>query len=452
MFDLTSLVAKGMLAIHMNDWLMLGFGVLLTLGTGFFVASEFSLVNLERNELELRAERGEKKLGPSIRALRKTSTHLSGAQLGITLTTMLTGFIAEPALTSMLSKPLTDLGVSSSSVPAFALGLALVLATIFSFLIGELIPKTLALSLPLETNKFVIRFQLVFTWLTGYIIAALNGVGNWVVRRFGIEPKEELSSARTADELSSLVRRSALMGALDAQTATLLTKTLALSQLTAADVMTPRPRMFTLDREQTVADLVALTNKTGHSRFPVIEGDSDSVIGVAHVKQAAAVPREKRGEVPVGAIVVDAVRVPETMGLEALMVDLRRKGLQLAIVVDEYGGTAGLVTLEDLIEELVGELADEHDRARAGIIRGLNESVLFPGMTRPDELAEMAIKVPDDGAYETVGGFIMSEMGRIPVRGDEVKIENGTLRVERMDGRRVDRVRFSPEESGGGDV
>ncbi len=430
----------------MNDWLMLGVGFLLTVGTGIFVASEFSLINLERNELEARASRGEKNLGPTIRALKKTSTHLSGAQLGITLTTMLTGFLAEPALTHLLSPILAQIGIAENVVEGVALAVGMFIATLFSTLIGELVPKKLALTLPLETNKFVIRIQIGFTWLTGWMLVALNAVGNGIVRLFGIEPKEELSSSRTADELSSLVRRSAMMGALDAHTATLLTKTLALSQLTAADVMTPRPRMFTVDRDQTVEDLVALTNKTGHSRFPVIDGDSDSVLGIAHVKQAASVPREKRAEVPVGAILVDAMRVPETMGLEALMVELRAKGLQLAIVVDEYGGTAGLVTLEDLVEELVGELADEHDRAKAGIIRGVNESVLFPGMTRPDELAEMAIKVPDDGAYETVGGFIMSELGRIPVRGDQVRIENGVLKVERMDGRRVDRVRFTPDE------
>ena len=446
MFDLTSLMPKAKLALHMNDWLMLGVGVLLTLGTGLFVASEFSLINLERNDLEARASRGEKKLGPTIRALRKTSTHLSGAQLGITITTMLTGFLAEPALTSILTPTLSGFGFADGVRKAIAVTLGMFIATLFSTLIGELVPKKLALTLPLATSKFVVGFQLAFTWITGWMLVALNATGNSIVRLFGIEPKEELSSSRTAEELSSLVRRSAMMGALDAQTATLLTKTLALSQLTAADVMTPRPRMFTVDREQTVADVVALTNKSGHSRFPVIDGDSDSVVGIVHVKQAAAVPREKRDEVPVGAIVVDAIRVPETMGLEALMVELRAKGLQLAIVIDEYGGTAGLVTLEDLVEELVGELADEHDRAKAGIIRGLNESVIFPGMTRPDELAEMAIKVPDDGAYETVGGFLMSAIGRIPVRGDEVEIENGILRVERMDGRRVDRVRFTPKE------
>ena len=156
-------------------------------------------------------------------------------------------------------------------------------------------------------------------------------------------------------------------------------------------------------------------------------------------------PREKRAEVPVSAIAVEAERVPETMPLESLMGLLRSKGLQLAIVVDEYGGTAGLATLEDLVEELVGELADEHDRHRVGIRRGVGGSVIFPGMLRPDELRELAIKIPEHGAYETVGGYLMSALGKIPAAGDELQIDGGTLRVDRMDGRRVDRVRFTPE-------
>jgi CBS domain containing-hemolysin-like protein len=224
----------------------------------------------------------------------------------------------------------------------------------------------------------------------------------------------------------------------------LLTKTLALSQLAAADVMTPRPRMHSLNREANLNDLIALTNTTGHSRFPVTDGSTDDVVGIVHVKQSAGVPREKRADVRVASIMSEPLRVPETMRLETLMVELRAKGLQLAIVVDEYGGTAGIATLEDLVEELVGELADEHDRAKSGVTRGANSSVLFPGMIRPDELREMAIKVPDDGAYETVAGFIMSSLGRIPAVGDEIEIEDGVLRVERMDARRVDRVRFSP--------
>lgn len=419
----------------MSDWILLGLGALLTLATGVFVASEFSMVNLERSDLAARQNRGEKGLNSTIRALTKTSTHLSGAQLGITLTTMLTGFLAEPALTVLLAP----------SVKGFSFAIALILATLFSTLIGELVPKKLALSIPLQVSKFVVNFQLGFTWVFGWMIFILNKVGNAVVRAFGIEPKEELSSTRTAEELSSLIRRSASIGALDAQTATLLTKTLALSQLTAADIMTPRPRTAIIAQEDTVEDLVSLSIKTGHSRFPVVEGSSDDVIGVAHVKQAASVPREKRASVPVTAIMVEAVRVPETMRLETLMVELRAMGLQMAIVVDEYGGTAGIATLEDLIEELVGELGDEHDRAKPGVTRGANSTILFPGMVRPDELREMAIKIPEHGSYETVGGYIMARLGRIPTAGDLIGIDGGSLKVERMDGRRVDRVRFIPE-------
>ena len=436
----------------MNDWLMLALGLLLTLGTGIFVASEFSMLNLERNDLEARAERGEKGLSSSIRALKRTATHLSGAQLGITLTTMLTGFLAEPALSNLLMnsfpsalKTLNLWGrVSVETELAIALALTMFITTLVSTLFGELVPKKLALTIPLSVNRFVVGFQLAFTWVFSWMIFILNAAGNGIVRSLGIEPKEELSSARTAEELSSLVRRSASLGALDAQTATLLTKTLALSQLVAADVMTPRTRMASLHKDDSVADVIDISIKTGYSRFPIIEDSSDDVIGVAHVKKAAAIPREKRAEVPVTAIMVEALRVPETMRLETLMVELRAKGLQLAIVVDEYGGVAGLTTLEDLVEELVGELVDEHDRAKAGVTRGANSSVLFPGMTRPDELLEMAIKVPADGAYETVAGFLMSALGRIPSVGDTVEIEDGVLKVERMDGRRVDRVRFSP--------
>lgn len=423
---------------------MLGVGVILTIGTGLFVASEFSLVNLERTELEARRDRGERGLSNSIRALKRTSTHLSGAQLGITLTTMLTGFIAEPALSKLLDPVLGPILPNAQIRSAVAIVLGMTLATLFSAIVGELLPKNLALSLPLQVNKAVIGFQLVFTWVFGPLIALMTNVGNGIVRALGIEPKEELSSTRTAEELTAMVRRSANLGALDAQTATLLTKTLALSQLVAADVMTPRPRMTILNRDDMASAVVAASVKTGHSRFPVVDGSSDDVVGVVHVKQAAAVPREKRNEVPVAAIAVEPIRVPETMRLETLMGELRARGLQLAIVVDEYGGTAGLVTLEDLIEELVGDVADEHDRAKAGVTGGANSSVLFPGMMRPDELAEMAIRIKADGAYETVAGYMMSVLGRIPAVGDEVQLDDGTLRVERMDGRRVDRVRFTP--------
>jgi CBS domain containing-hemolysin-like protein len=357
---------------------------------------------------------------------------------------MLTGFWAEPALSNLLRPLFAGWGLSAGAVEPTSVIVTMVLATLFSTLLGELVPKKLALSEPLAVNRFVTPFQLVFTWLFSWMIWLLNRVGNALVRSIGIEPREELSSSRTAEELASLVRRSASLGALDQQTATLITKTLQLTQLAASDVMTPRPRMFVVNRDDTAATVIAQCIATGHSRFPVLDGSSDDVVGVVHVKQAAAVPRERRAEVAVTALMAEPLRVPETMTLENLMGELRAKGLQFAIVADEYGGTAGLVTLEDLVEELVGDLVDEHDRARVGVRRGGNDTVLFEGMMRPDELLEMAIKVPEHGAYETVGGFLMSELGRIPKVGDEVEIEGGLLRVERMEGRRVERIRFVP--------
>jgi CBS domain containing-hemolysin-like protein len=429
-----------------DNLLLLALALVLTVGTGFFVASEFSLVNLERAELESRANRGEKGLQNTIRALKRTSTHLSSAQLGITLTTILTGFIAEPAMSSLIRPLLSGLVVSDQAVSTIGFVLSIVIVTTFSFLIGELVPKQFAISIPLQTNKVVVGFQLVFTWVFSWMILFMNNSGNKLVRALGIEPKEELSSTRSAEELASLVRHSAKQGALDLETANLLTKIISMTDLVAADVMTPRTRMHFIERDQSAADVVALAIKTGHSRFPVIENSSDDVVGVVHLKLAAAVPREKRAEVPATALMVDALRVPETMRLETLMIELRAKGLQLAIVVDEYGGTAGLATLEDLVEELVGDLVDEHDRARAGITLGINSSLLFPGMMRPDELLEMSIPIPEDGAYETVAGFIMRELGRVPEVSDQVEIETGLLSVERMDGKRVDRVRFTPKQ------
>jgi CBS domain containing-hemolysin-like protein len=201
--------------------------------------------------------------------------------------------------------------------------------------------------------------------------------------------------------------------------------------------------MHVLRTDQTAADLIALARRTGHSRFPVTEDDLDDIAGVVHVKSAVAVPRERRDEVPVAAIMSEALRVPDTVRLDPLLVELRDTGLQLAVVVDEYGGTAGVVTLEDLVEELVGEVADEHDRSRPGVTRRRDGSWLVPGLMRPDEVRERtAVPIPDGNAYETVGGFVMAALGRIPRAGDEVVVDKFRVRVERMDGRRVDRVRL----------
>lgn len=428
----------------MHEWLFLAAGLVLTLGTGLFVASEFALVNLDRSDLEKRQERGEKRLGPPIRALRITSTHLSSAQLGITLTTLLTGYTMEPALSLLLAGPLTSAGLAEGLVPPVSTVVALVVATLLSMIIGELVPKNFALALPRETAKLVIPFQALFTTVFKPAVLLLNNSANGILRLVGIEPKEELSGARSAEELSSLVRRSALAGLLEDDTAMLLSRTLRFADLTASDVMTPRLRVKSVERTDSAQTVIELAMTTGYSRFPVTDDGVDDVIGLVHVKQAVAVPREKRALVPVTALQSEAIRVPETMKLDDLLGELRGRGFQMAVVVDEYGGTAGVATLEDLVEELVGELADEHDRTRAGVVRS-RDSLTFPGMLRPDELLERTgLRIPDEGPYETAAGFVMSELGRLPVVGDELELETGTLRVERLDGRRIDRIRFTP--------
>jgi len=426
------------------EWALFLIGLILTVGTGFFVASEFSLVTLDRAELEARRARGERGLNWTIGALKRTSTHLSSAQLGITLTTLLAGYTLEPALTAWLTPPLTGLGMPEGAIRPVATVVAVAAATLLSMIIGELVPKGLALSVPLATARIVVPFQVVFTATFRHVVAGLNGTAGAVLRLFGIEQREELSSARTAEELASLVRRSATEGSLEADTANLLTRTLLFSGLTAADVMTPRPRLDTVDIGDSAQDVIDLSKRTGHSRFPVEDGSIDELVSVVHLKQAVAVPRAKRSEVPVGAIATEALRVPETMHLDVLLSQLRRKGYQMAVVVDEYGGTAGIATLEDLGEEIVGEVDDEHDRSRAGVVRSRG-SITFPGMLRPDELHDRAgLTVPDDGPYETVAGWMMSELGHIPVVGDIVESDEGSYRVERLDGRRIDRIRFTP--------
>ena len=430
----------------MNEWIMVGIGLVLTVGTGLFVASEFALVNLDRNDLEKRQARGEKRLGPTIRALKITSTHLSGAQLGITLTTLLTGYTFEPAISSMLEDPLTALGVPAAIVPGIGTVAGILLATLFSMVIGELVPKNFALALPLATAKVVVPFMTLFTTVFKPIILGFNNTANAIIRGFGIEPKEELSGARSAEELGSLVRRSATEGFLDEDHATLLGRTLRFSEHSAADVMTPRVQVTFIDAGDSAEQIVELSHATGYSRFPVVGETTDDILGVVHVKQAFAVALADRRTVTASDLMVAPTRVPESMEVETLLALLRRSGFQIAVVSDEYGGTAGIATLEDLVEEIVGELEDEHDRHKSGLIRA-GKTITFDAGWRPDELLERAgIVVPHDAEYETVAGFVADELDRIPEVGDEVALPTGTLRVERVDGARVLRLSFTPAE------
>jgi CBS domain containing-hemolysin-like protein len=429
----------------LTHWLLVGLGVLLTTGTAVFVANEFSLVALDPGVVDRQTSPTDRR-GQSVRkALAHLSTELSGAQVGITVTTILLGYTTQPAIIALLRIPLqaTVLGRAAGGVVAGLI--ALVLVNVFSMLFGELVPKNFALSRPMATARSVAPVQRVFTMALRPLIALFNGSANAILRRLGFEPREELSGGRSPQELASLVRRSAEVGTLDESMATLLTNSIDFEDLTAIDVMTDRQRVVVVRREDTASDVIALARQTGHSRFPVIDASRDDIVGLVHLRRAIGVPYARRGDVPAAALMVDAPRVPETVRLGPLLVELRDLGLQMAVVVDEYGGTSGIVTLEDVVEELVGDVADEHDRRRSTVSRRADGSWALPGILRPDELTEATgLTVPEDGPYETLGGLIMAVLGRVPEVGDEVVADGVRLRVEQMQGRRVERVAVAP--------
>lgn len=429
----------------MTEWLLVLAGVGLTAGTALFVAVEFSLVALDRPTVQKAIDSGDRRAEVVLGSLRRLSTQLSAAQVGITLTTLVLGYIATPSLGRLLQTPLSALGLQGEALSSVSATLALLIATLFSMVLGELLPQFLGISAPLATAKVVAMPVRVFAVIAKPLIVVLNGSANLVLRGLGITPQEELSGARTPQELASLVRRSAEAGTLDVGTARLVTRSLGFGEQTAADVMSPRARATSIERTATAEDVLRLARSTGHSRFPVTGEDWDDIDGIVHVKRAIAVPHDRRADVPVSALMVPPLLVPETIRLDPLLLLLREAGLQLAIVVDEYGGTAGVVTLEDVVEEIVGDVSDEHDRSRTTAREMTDGSWTLPGLWRPDEVRErLRAPVPDGPAYETIGGWVMAELGRVPVAGDTVEMPGWSVTVLAMDGMRVDRLRFVP--------
>ncbi len=408
------------------------------------MAAEFGLITVDRVEIDRRADGGDRSARGVRAALHELSFQLSGAQLGITITALLTGYLAEPALASLIDPVLRPLlGVRAEAVAPL---LALVIATLFSMLFGELLPKNAALARPMRAALVTAGPMRVFSVMFGWLIRALNNAANWVVRRFGIEPQEELASARSADELGLLATISAQAGEVSVETATLLRRTIRFADKRAAEAMTPRVDVVALRSTSTVAELITLARETGRTRFPVYELTLDQITGVVGVPDALGVPLHRRATTTVATVAREPVLVPESLNLDGVLAALRAGNADLAIVVDEYGGTDGVVTVEDLVEELVGEIADEHDVAELHpdelTAPGDERTSLVDGVLREDELLEQTgFRLPE-GPYETLGGYLMARLGHIPAPGETVEDDGWEFTVIEVERHRIEQVRI----------
>jgi CBS domain containing-hemolysin-like protein len=415
--------------------------VMLTLGTGFFVAGEFSLVAVDRTRIERLAEQGSRRAGVVLAALRSLSFQLSGAQLGITLTSLLVGFIAEPTIGRSIQPLIEALGVPAPSSLGIAVALALLLATAVQMVIGELVPKNLALARPVALALWVAGPLRACTAALGPLIRMFNSAANLAVRAVGIEPRDELKSVSSLEELEILIRSSRAGGSLRAEEYSLLTRSISFGGKNAGDALVPRTAIQAVAQSDTLNDLVRRALDTGHSRFVVLGASIDDIVGVAHVKDVHGIPLEERGVTRVAEITQDALIVPESRPLESLLVQMRSERRQLALVIDEFGGTAGIITLEDILEEIVGDIEDEYDPSSAVRLtaspKGIN---VVSGMLRPDEVAEQTGFVMQEGDYETLAGFLLTLFDRIPDQGDHTSFEGWEFKVVAMDGRRIDKV------------
>ncbi|MFF8609137.1 hemolysin family protein [Streptomyces sp. NPDC015346] len=427
--------------------LLLAAAFLLILANGFFVAAEFGLVTVERADAERAAAAGDRRARRVVKALRELSFQLSGTQLGITLTSLVVGMLAEPALAQLLDGPLTATGLPDGAVSGISVVIGMLLASAVQMVIGELVPKNWAVSRPLQVARFVAGPQHLFSTVFRPVIALLNTVANRLVRLLGVEPTEVLDSVRTPGELVSLARHSARAGTLEQDTADLFVRSLTLGGLTAQHAMTPRVKVSALQSDATAADVLNLTRATGLSRFPVYRERIDEIVGMVHLKDALAVPPHERARTRVGRIAVPPLLVPESLPAHALLERLRREQ-PIAVVVDEYGGTAGVVTLEDIVEELVGEVRDEHDTAAderpelaAVAAEDGNPAWEADGSCRVHTLHRIGLDVPD-GPYETVAGLVADLLGRIPAPGDRAELPGWRLSVRQVDRHRAERVRI----------
>lgn len=413
--------------------------VTLIAANGYFVAGEFSFVASRRSRFAELAGDGDRKSRRALAVHERLSFMLSGAQLGITVTSLVLGFIAEPVVADTIRPLLEAVGVPDSAVRGMALVIAFVLATMAQMVFGELAPKNLAIAKPEPVARALAPSTLLFMRVAGPVIRLFDGSANRLLRLLGIEPVEQLSGAVSAEELDLIVDSSAESGHLTASQAALLERAIDFGELEASEAMIPWNRVVTIDAAATAADLRDLM-ASSHSRFPVVDDDG-RVVGVVHAKDLLGVPRDSYDETTVEALVHEVVAVPEAAGLNVVLASLRARSTELALVVDEYGAPAGVVTLEDIVEELVGDIEDEYDRVAPGTNVEVEPGVWsIAGISRPDEIERVTGFELPEGEYDTVAGLVLDRLERIPEIGDAVVVDGVQIVVDEVDGYAIQQV------------
>jgi CBS domain containing-hemolysin-like protein len=419
--------------------------VALIAANGYFVAVEFAFVAARRSRFVEQADAGDRRSRRAVQVHKRLSFMLSGAQLGITVTSLVLGFIAEPAIASILSPVLEAVGIPESASLGIAILLALLFATMAQMVFGELAPKNLAIAKPEPVARALAPSTWLFMKLSGPIVKLFDGSANRLLRVFGIEPVDELVASVSAEELDLIVDSSAESGHLTTLQAQLLERAINFGDLEASDAMIPWNRVVTIDIDATAADLRSLMTST-HSRFPVVNGD-DQVQGIVHAKDLLGVASSDYEATGVASLLHEIIAVPEAAGLSVVLTELRNHATEMAIVIDEYGGPAGVVTLEDIVEELVGEIEDEYDPTARGDHVEIEPGVWsIAASSRPDEIERVTGFDLPDGDYDTVAGLVLECLERIPVVGDSFVVDGILIEVVEIDGFAIQRllVRVDP--------
>jgi len=416
--------------------------LLLVLLNGFFVAAEFSLARARMTRLDQLAEQGRGSAVLAREQVRHIDRYLAACQLGITLASLGLGWLGEPAFAHIIEPALESIGLGESSATLTAVIIAFAIITVLHVVVGELAPKTVAIQRAEPTALSIARPLEWFRWVFSPFIFLLNGAGNALVRALGVEPASERELASTPEDLQILIAQSEEGGAIEPEEADMLEGVFGLQESLTRDIMTPRPEVTTLVADQPVLSALTQALGTRHSRFPVLNGDG--VLGIVHLSQLARGLLESGEDTPVRGLVGPALFVPETQPVDDLLRQLQARRASVAVVLDEYGDFAGVVTVEDVIEEIVGEIDDERDRA-AAVDQLPDGRLIVRGHVPIEDLADHGVELVDD-TVTSVGGLVFTRLGRLPRTGDSVTTDGWQLTVEAMRGTRVVLVAIEPAE------